>query len=141
MNRIGQDGAQFLAGALETNRVNDVLNYLSHSYRHYSTQTLTTLNLKLSWIGAYGTLHLALALRTNTVSHTLTSLSHIDCDYSTQTLISLDLSDNGIGNKGTQFLTTVLKSNRVSKFLLYQLRIFSLLSFDIDSHNAKSSKQ
>jgi hypothetical protein len=99
------------------------------------------LNLKLSCIGANGALHLALALLTNTVSYFLTEPSHIHLNYSTQTLTSLDLSENLIGNRGTQFLATVLKNNRVSNFFHYQLGIFSLLSFCIDSHNTKSSRE
>jgi penicillin-binding protein-related factor A (putative recombinase) len=69
LNRIGPQGAQHLANALEQNKVMFYffINFLTLLHHYYFTQTLTTLNLQYNKIGEQGTKDLANALQQNKV--------------------------------------------------------------------------
>jgi hypothetical protein len=67
LNHIGDEGAQYLAHALQTNAVRLVPPCQSHTISYVLIQTLTTLDLDRNEIGAEGLQHLANALQSNTV--------------------------------------------------------------------------
>jgi hypothetical protein len=67
LNHIGDEGAQYLAHALQTNAVRLVPPCQSHTISYVLIQTLTTLDLDRNEIGAEGLQHLVNALQSNTV--------------------------------------------------------------------------
>ena len=74
-NSISNEGARYLANALQQNQVTTVT---SHTIlQSYYTQTLTILNLNCNKIGDHGAQHLADALQKNKVTFS-TSNSAID---------------------------------------------------------------
>jgi Ran GTPase-activating protein (RanGAP) involved in mRNA processing and transport len=64
-NLIGATGAQYLANALQQNKVIQASAFFF--FTHYFLQTLITLNLSSNKIGAEGAQHLANTLQTNNV--------------------------------------------------------------------------
>jgi Ran GTPase-activating protein (RanGAP) involved in mRNA processing and transport len=65
-NLIGAAGAQYLANALQQNKVTKASAFFFF-FTHYFLQTLITLNLNSNKIGAEGAQHLANTLKTNNV--------------------------------------------------------------------------
>jgi hypothetical protein len=72
-NRIGNYGAKHLADALRNNTVDLIFSSFVLFVFHFSTQTITSLVLRLNKITAEGAQHLAEALRNNTVNLFLSS--------------------------------------------------------------------
>ena len=66
-NKIGSEGTEFLANALQLNAVRTFCVPPSLIHYFYCTQTLTTLILEDNRIGEEGARHLANALQTNMV--------------------------------------------------------------------------
>ena len=66
---------------------------IEYTHRNFFTQTLTTLNLGGTQIGALGAQHISDALRNNTVTLILaSSIEYTHARFFTQTLTTLDLS-------------------------------------------------
>jgi hypothetical protein len=85
-NRIGAEGAQHLASALQKNTVRLFLYSLSQIDWNLATQTLTTLTLAANKIDEEGAQHLAIALKQNRVRSILSfSLSNEYALFNTDT--------------------------------------------------------
>ncbi|CAF3871208.1 unnamed protein product [Rotaria magnacalcarata] len=115
-NDIGEDGAQYLANALATNKV--TLNQplcVEYIVNLFLKQTLTTLDLTGNNIGEDGAEHLANALATNKVTlNQPLCVEYIVNLFLNQTLTTLDLTYNDIGEDGAAHLANALTTNKVT---------------------------
>ncbi|CAM2702981.1 unnamed protein product [Rotaria socialis] len=108
-NRIGQQGAQYIADALRMNQTLTTLcldtNQIGQRGAEHiadalkTNRTLTTLYLGENQIGQYGARHIAEALKTN------------------RTLTTLGLEQNQIGQKGTEYIADALQVNETLNIL------------------------
>jgi hypothetical protein len=71
LNKIGAQGAQHIANALQINKVTTTLFIIYSTFTHHLTQTINTLNLEYNQIGDQGAQHIANALQTNKVTASL----------------------------------------------------------------------
>lgn len=107
-NSIGDIGAQYLASALQQNKV----RCFEYSFSLYLfLKTLTMLDLASNKIGDVGTQHLADALQNNQVA--LSFQPSCTLLILLKALLHLDLSGNQIEDNGLQYLDNALKHNRV----------------------------
>ena len=132
---------------LSTNNLNQRFNAILNSYKRFqvnstnshtstsinsltwfSTQTLTTLNLRWNKIGVTGTQAIGQALQRNQVKYVLNFFTcTISLPYLLQTLTALHLGYNEIGSVGLQAIGQALERNQVRYTFNFPASITSLL--------------
>jgi len=81
---------------------------------HYSTQTLTTLEISTNFIGDQGIQHLANALKQNNVTLSLIFSLYCSLPSFIQTLTIFSLNYNKISDQGAQYLADALQQNKAT---------------------------
>lgn len=119
-NRSGPEGAQYLANALQINKVTTIL-FSIHTHTHGISDTHQTISSKGSNWRRRSTI--SSECTTNKQCNRNTSCRHTRIHMILKTLVTLDVYCNEIGSEGARYLANTLETNEVTATPLLGTRI------------------